>query len=86
MRRSDRSRLPRARRGESRIPQPIELAKFMRSMTSFLHVNEAVVRVVKELNVSPLVVIGDWKTNQTEWEEFHAQTQMQLFTYLPRLR
>ena len=55
-------------------------------MTSFLHVNEAVVRVVKQLNVSPLVLIGDRKKNQTEWEEFHAQTQMQLFTYLPRLR
>jgi len=38
-------------------------------ITTILQVNKAVVHVVEQLHVS-LVVIGDRKTNHTEWEEF----------------
>ena len=41
-------------------------------ITTILEVNEAVVHIVRNLNVS-LVVIGDHKTNHSEWDAFQSE-------------
>ena len=41
-------------------------------ITTILEVNEAVVHIVRNLNVS-LIVIGDHKTNHSEWVAFQSE-------------
>ena len=41
-------------------------------ITTILEVNEAVVHIVRNLNVS-LIIIGDHKTNHSEWDAFQSE-------------